>query len=116
MAKLRLSGVLEDKSPLERDNDSLTAMSSELTFLVDDQLEGLLRKYITSLLQNIQDCFAECKQTLQAFFIFDPCNVPKENEPGFLTYGDKNIATLAEFLYDSKDGDCRIREEAKVKA
>lgn len=52
MAKLRLSKVLEDKSPLEkleRDIDSLTAMSSELTFPrnVYDQLEGLLRKYIT---------------------------------------------------------------------
>ena len=65
-----------------------------------DQLEGLLRKYITSLLQNIEDRFAESKQTLQAFSIFDPCNVPKENEPGFLTYGDKHIAALADFLYD----------------
>jgi len=53
---------------------------------------------------------------LQAFSIFDPCNVPKENEPGFLTYGDKHIATLANFLYDGKDGDCRIREEAKLEA
>ena len=48
MAKLRLSNVLEDKSPLEKlehDIDSLTAMSSELTFprTVYDQLEGLLR-------------------------------------------------------------------------
>ena len=46
MAKLRLSKVLEDKSPLEkleRDIDSLTAIS-ELTFPrnVYDQLEGLL--------------------------------------------------------------------------
>ena len=82
MARLRLSNVLEDKSPLEkleRDIDSLTAMSSELTFPrnVYDQLEGLLRKYITSLLQNIEDRFAGSKQT---FSIFDPCNVPKENE------------------------------------
>ena len=66
MAKLRLSNVLEDKSPLEkleRDIDLLTAMSSELTFprTVYDQLEGLLRKYITSLLQNIEDRFAESK-------------------------------------------------------
>lgn len=53
---------------------------------------------------------------MQAFSIFDPCNVPKENEPGFLTYGDKHIATLANFLYDGKDGDCRIREETKLKA
>ena len=121
MAKLRLSNVLEDKSPLEkleRDIDSFIAMSSELTFPrnVYDQLEGLLRKYITSLLQNIEDRFAESKQTFQAFSIFDPCNVPKENEPGFLTYRDKHIATLADFLYDGKDGDCRIREEAKLKA
>lgn len=53
---------------------------------------------------------------MQAFSIFDPCNVPKENEPGFLTYGDKHIATLADFLYDGMDGDYRIREEAKLKA
>jgi len=50
IAKLRLSKVLEDKNPLEkleRDIDSLTAMSPELTFPrnVYDQLEGLLRKY-----------------------------------------------------------------------
>lgn len=99
MAKLRLSKVLEEKSPLEkleRDIDYLTAMS-----------------YI---LQNIEDRFAESKQTLQAFSIFDPCNIPKQNEPGFLTYGDKHIATLANFLCDGKDGDCRIREEAKLKA
>ena len=70
---------------------------------------------ITSLLQNIEDRFAESKQTLQAFSIFDPSNVPKENEPGFLTYGDKHIAALADFLYDGKDGDCRIREEATCK-
>ena len=105
MAKLRLSNVLEDNSPsekLERDIDSLTAMSSELTFPrnVYDQLECLLRKHITSLLQNIADHFARSKQTLQAFSIFDPCNVPKENEPGFLTYGAKHIATLADFLYE----------------
>ena len=121
MAKLRLSNVLEGKSPLEklgRDIDSLTAMSSKLTFPrnVYDQLEGLLRKYITLLLQNIKDRFAESKQTLQAFSIFDPCNVPKENEPGFVTYSDKHIATLADFLYDGKDGDCRIKVEAKLKA
>ena len=82
---------------------------------VYDQLEGLLRKYITTLLQNIEDCFVESKQTLQAFSIIDPCNVPKENEPGFLTYGDKHIATLADFLYEGKNGDCRIRE-AKLRA
>ena len=121
MAKLRLSNVLGDKSPLEkleRDIDSLTAMSSELAFPINvyDQLEGLLRKYITSLLQNIEDRFAEGKRTLQAFSIFDLCNVPKENEPGFLTYGDKHIATLADLLYEGKDGDCRIREEVKLNA
>ena len=118
MAKLRLSKVLEDKSPLEkleRDIDSLTAMSSELTFPrnVYDQLEVLLRKYITSLVQNIDDRFAESKQMLQAFSIFDPCNVPKESEPDFLTYGDKHIATLADYLYE--DGDSRNVEEAKLK-
>ena len=110
MAKLRLSKVLEDKSPLEkleRDIDSHTAMSSEPTFPrnVYDQLEGLLRKYITSLVQNIDDRFAESKQMLQAFSIFDLCNVPKESESGFLTYGEKHIATLADYLYE--DGDSR---------
>ena len=120
MAKLRLSKVLEDKSPLEkleRDIDSLTAMSTELTFPrnVYDQLEGLLRKYITSLVQNIGDRFAESKKMLQAFSIFDPCNVPKEREPGFLTYGEKHIATLADYLYDNEDGNSRNIEEAKLK-
>ena len=77
-------------------------------------LKGL-RKYITPLLQNIEDRFAESRQTLQAFSVFDPCNVPKENEPGFLTYGDKQIATLADFLYDGKDSDCKIKKKRNSK-
>ena len=50
------------------------ALSSELTFPrnVYDQLHGLLRKYITLLVQNINDRFADTKQMLQAFSIFFP--------------------------------------------
>lgn len=33
-----------------------------------------------------------------------------------LTYGDKHIATLADYLYDYKDSDFRNIEEAKLKA
>lgn len=51
---------------------------------------------------------------LQAFSFYDLCNVLKESEPGFLTYGDKHITTLADYLYE--DGDSRNVEEAKLKA
>ena len=68
MAKLRLSKVLEDKSPLEkleRNIDSLTAMSPELTFPrnVYDQLEGLLRKYFRTSKIVLMKASKHCKHS-----------------------------------------------------
>ena len=55
----------------------------------------IAHKYVDAVVSNLEDRFPDTK-LLSAFSVFDPQQVPQENEAEFGTYGNEHIDTLSD--------------------
>lgn len=74
------------------------------------KMDRLLKKYVTSLITNINNRFQASVPVLKAFSIFDVMAIPSIRSQGFKEYGDDLIKSLAEHFFAERE-----MEEADVK-
>ena len=72
-----------------------------------------MRKYIDSLIENINNRFSDCiLDVLRSFDIFNPLSVPEREEVGFSHYGEDKIKILIEHFYREKP----VTEKQEIEA
>ena len=77
---------------VEHAKQKLQTISSEHHFV---EMDRLLKKYVTSLITNIDNRFKASIPVLKAFSIFDVMAIPSIRSPGFKEYGDDHIKSLS---------------------
>ncbi|XP_053396870.1 uncharacterized protein LOC128556296 [Mercenaria mercenaria] len=102
--KDKLKQIRENEEPLQKlseDIDSFTDMCAEIKSNAksSNELHALLRNYIDSLIKNIDRRFSDTSAVVAAFAIFDPTTLPRSDEVHFKTYGDSQIALLADHFF-----------------
>ena len=66
-------------------------------------MERLLKKYVTSLITNIDNHFKASIAVLKAFSIFDVMAIPSIRSPGFKEYGDDHIKSLSKHFFAGRE-------------
>ena len=72
-------------------------------------MDRLLKKYVTSLITNINNHFQASAPVLKAFSIFYVMAIPSVRSQEFKEYGDDHIKSLAEHFFAESE-----MEEANV--
>ena len=82
------------------------------------EMDRLLKKYVTSLITNINNRFQASVPVLKAFSIFDVMAIPSTRTLGFKEYGDDHIGSLAKHFFaesETEESDQAVNTE-KLKA
>lgn len=66
-------------------------------------MDKLLKKYVTSLITNIDNHFKASIAVLKAFSIFDVMAIPSIRSPGFKEYGDDHIKSLSKHFFAERE-------------
>ena len=67
------------------------------------EMDRLLKKYVTSLITNIDNRFKASIPVLKAFSIFDIMAIPSIRSPGFKEYGDDHIKSLSKHFFAERE-------------
>ena len=82
-------------------------------------MDRLLKKYVASLITNIDNRFKASLPVLKAFAIFDVLAIPSARSPGFKEYGDGDINILSKHFFPEngvEEGDEANVNAEKLKA
>lgn len=95
----KLTEIADSKSPiaaLKKDLEGrLSTCELHLTDPQENQLTGLLNKYVAALKENIHRRFDGDLPIVSAFFIFHPLTLPQPGSGAFKEHGTKQVKTLA---------------------
>ena len=67
------------------------------------KMDRLLKKYVTSLITNIDNRFKASIPVLKAFSIFDVMAIPSIRSPGFKEYGNDHIKSLSKHFFAERE-------------
>ena len=104
------------------DDDGLRSQILKATgngIVLTDQVEGQLRRkidtYVDCLTKNIENCFTEGLQILNAFSVFDPRWMPAKGTLEFSTYGEQKIELLGQHFFSDEPVKCeQLLDEWKL--
>lgn len=86
---------------MEKDVDGLQLFAEvSMSRRAIPELETLQKKYITSLVNNIDDRFSKDKGVLRALHIFNPLELPAVDSAEFKCYGKEEAKELAIHFFD----------------
>ncbi|XP_070535029.1 uncharacterized protein [Ptychodera flava] len=108
--KDKLADVRENNVPIEllkidlSKGGRLELLELHITEENERYLKSLSGKYITTLIENIDNRLDASLPILNAFSIFDPSGIPTPNSLDFREYGNESLNILVEkFLRNKKD-------------
>ncbi|WAR20733.1 ZN862-like protein [Mya arenaria] len=102
--KDKLQQIMENEEPLQKlaqDLDSFTNMCSDIKpdVKIANELQNLLKNYVAGLRNNIDRRFSDTSAVVAAYGVFDPTTLPRSDEVDFKTYGENQIALLADHFF-----------------
>ncbi|XP_052784628.1 zinc finger protein 862-like [Mya arenaria] len=116
MTKDRLHNLVADAKPMEslsRDIESFTDMCAEIKMNQNDakELHTLFEKYVSALVENIDNRFTDSSPVLEAFNVFDPMLVP-DSGVEMRSYGHGQIEVLSNHYFkENPDKSDRLKAE-----
>ena len=100
-AKFDLNELLSSDSFLRDMEESqiFSKLDLELAPHTEEVLKSLKKKYILSLIQNIQARFDKCQEVFTAFRIFNPKLLPSRTSDDFKHYGENEVDMIGHHFF-----------------